>query len=490
MGFNKFANATIVKPDIHFEVWDGIRQKSPQAFHGREATRLALQEYDPQSFMLSHCTIIASVDTEESGVPVGKAMVDGFQVDRRYTDWLIAQDTDKYANNNNDGWERKLLLSCFRTFIGGENYVEHIQIPELSKGKIIDAAARDIGDSIYVDILIATDRKHRPLITAIQQRQLQTLSMGCQVEFTVCTKCGNVAYDETQLCPHVRYMKGNTFVDGLGKKRKIIELCGHINAEPGSVKFIEASWVANPAFTGAVLRNILSPEEVQALGGKIQVAFSQPPRVADPGALLKAAHLRISSFGEQDTDVPPEAGGQAGPQEQEPDPLDKAVGDLTNVLREKVIKKVREDINKDEAKGLPLDENTNDSLIKSALRHPAWKAVARNVLASVRDPKTARKVILGLILYKHDGWRGVVASRALSGRDMLAVSRFVDLATRKTAMAGERRIYRTVLTAGNMQKYPDAQSYLAVCRQVIGRELTDSETTALLDKGWLYSLGS
>lgn len=906
MGFNKFAHAQIIKPDIHLEVWDGIRAKTA-SFQGREATRVALQEYDPSNFMLSHCTIIASVDTENAGVPVGKAMVDGFQVDRRYPDWLITTATSKYKNNNHDAWERKLLLSCFRTFIGGENYVEHIQIPELSKGKIIDAAARDIGDSIYVDILIATDRKHRPLIAAIQNRQLQTLSMGCflpgtpvtmadgtripieevvpgdmvlthkgrarevlnkqvrggrwgmrrisvagvpddieatdnhpffvlrpakmcacgcgaslegndkdpvrrmtkrfkrghdkrilnpngvysleearqrrvqlaearalqveqvradelavgdyvifprldaetaddpgtakarllgyflaegsflkhkgapvevqfnfsleekdifvaetvrllheafpgcqpwtqdrpsrntctvhvtgrelvtwffrhggeyshrkrlsadamtwttashrallgawlngdghlrtdglsvgtttsydlacqlhllaircgvpvrmeclyggrtatvaeavvngearrhevtgklasfnlcfpqsahtvlaamsdkapkagardrhlralddmvifpitsiekfafeglvhnmeveednsyqvhgvathncQVEFTICTKCGNVAYDETQLCPHVKYMKGNTFVDALGRQRVIAELCGHINAEPGSVKFIEASWVANPAFTGAVLRNILSPEEVQALGGKIQVAFSQPARTADPGAsMLKAAHLRISAFGEQDTDLPPEAGGQA-PQE-DADPINKIVDDLTDVVRTKVVEKVRQDINKDDAQNLPLDENTNDSLIKSALRYPAWRAVARSVLASVRDPKTARKVLLGLVLYKHDGWRGVVASRALSGRDLLAVSRFVDLATRKTAMAGEKRIYRAVLTAGSMKQYPNTESYLAACRRVIGRELTDSELAAILDKGWLFSLGS
>jgi hypothetical protein len=487
MGFNKFARATIVKPDIHFDVWDGIRRASSDVFHGREAARVAIQEYEPQNFMLSHCTIIASVDTGDSGLPTGKAMVDGFQVDRRYPDWLITPDTDKYANNNNDAWERKLLLSCFRTFIGGENYVEHIQIPELSKGKIIDAAARDIGDSIYVDILIATERKHRPLITAIQKRQLQTLSMGCQVEFTICTKCGNVAYDETQLCPHVRYMKGNTYVDGLGRKRKIVELCGHIGAEPGSVKFIEASWVANPAFTGAVLRNILSAEEAEVLGDRIQVAFSQPPRTADPGSILKAARLWISSFGEQDTDVPPEAGGQAPPEE---DPLDKAVNDLTNVLREKVVQKVRQDINRDEAKNLPLDENTNDTIIKSALKHPAWREMARSVLASVRDPKKARRVLLGLILFKHDGWRAVVASRALSGRDLLAVSRFVDLATRKTAMAGERRIYRAVLTAGSMNQYPNTQTYLAACRQAMGRELTDSEQVSILDKGWLFSLGS
>ena len=112
---------------------------------------------------------------------------------------------------------------------------------------------------------------------------------NCSVEFTTCTKCGNVAEDETHLCPHIRYFKGSEFVDQMGNKRKIAELCGHVNAEPGSVKFIEASWVANPAFTGAVLRSILNAGEVEGIGKKLQVAFSQNPRTMTDMALLKAA---------------------------------------------------------------------------------------------------------------------------------------------------------------------------------------------------------
>ena len=490
MAFNKFANATLVRPDIHLEGWNEIRQKATgsSAFGSKEAAHVVLQEYDPQVFLLSHCTIIASVDTEDGGLPLGRHLVDGFQVDRRYNDWLITPETDKYANNNNDAWERNLLLSCFKTFVGGENYVEHIQIPELSKGKIIDAAARDIGDSIYVDILIATDRRHRPLISAITKKQLSTLSMGCQVEFTICTKCGNVAYDETQLCPHVRYMKGNTFVDGLGKKRKIAELCGHRSAEPGSVKFIEASWVANPAFTGAVLRNILNAEDTAGsdIGAKIQVAFSQGPRVPDAGALLKAARSQVVGFGQDDTQVPTN-----DPQEEPKDPLTKAVEDLTSVVRDKVIEKVRSEIGKDEAQKLEnLDPNQNDTLIKSALKTPEWRTIARSIHASVQDPKKTRRILLGLIVYRQGGWKAVQASRALSGRDVLAVSRLVDLFSKQARMAGENRIYKVILAAGDLNAYPNVSSYLAVCRRIIGRELTGSEVEALVDKGHLYSLGS
>lgn len=493
MAFRKFANAAIIKPDIHLNAWDEIRQRaiSLPGLFDKTAARVALQEVDPKRLMLSHCTIIASVNAEAANSPLGKMLFDGFQIDRRYDDYLVTPETTKYLNNNNDGWERRLLLSSFKTFIGGENYCEHIQIPELSKGKIVDAAARDLGDTVYVDILVATDLKHRALISAIKKGQLQTLSMGCTVEFTICTKCGNVAYDETQLCPHVRYMKGNTYVDAFGKQRKIAELCGHISAEPGSVRFIEASWVANPAFTGAVLRNILNPDDVvpEGLGSKIQVAFSEAPRVASPDAWLKAAHdpkVR-RSFGQEDTDVPSNEPAEAPAPV---DPLDKAVDDLAQLVREKVIERVRGDIGKDEAqKARPLSENLNEGLIKSASKSPAWRRIARAIYSSTKDRQAAKRILLGLILFQKGGWRAVQASRKLSGRDVLAVSRIVDLARNRMRMAGEGRIYRVVLAVGDMQQYPDMRSYLAACRQVVGRDLTDSEKDALMDKGRLFALG-
>ncbi len=495
MAFRKYANAAIIKPDIHLDAWQNLCQK-PGAIPGlfdKTAARVALQEVDPKRLMLSHCTIIASVNSETSGSPLGKQLFDGFQIDRRFDDYLVTPDTSKYLNNNNDGWERKLLLASFKTFIGGENYCEHIQIPELSKGKIVDAAARDLGDTVYVDILVATDLKHQALVRAIKKGQLQTLSMGCTVEFTICTKCGNVAYDETQLCPHVRYMKGNTYVDQFGKQRKIAELCGHISAEPGSVRFIEASWVANPAFTGAVLRNILSTGDAvpEGLGQKIQVAFSEAPRVAGADGWLKAANAsqKRRAFGEQDTDVPTQ---EEKPAEETPaeDPLDKAVSDLAQLVREKVIERVRGDIGKDEAqKARPLSENLNESLIKSASKNPAWRRVARAIYSSTKDRQAAKRILLGLILFQKGGWRAVQASRALVGRDVLAVSRIIDLAKKHTRMAGEGRIYRVVLAVGDMRNYPDMRSYLAACCRVVGRDLTESEKEALMDKGRLFSLG-
>ncbi len=294
MAFLKYANAAILQPAINQESWSEIRQAAllGSSFEDRTAAHVVLQKYDPAQYLLSHCSIVASVDTENSGLPTGAQMFDGVQIERKFPDHYITVETQKYINNNQDAFERKLLLATYKTFIGAENYMEHVQIPELSKGKIIDAAARDIGDSIYIDILVATDLKHKSLIEAISSQKLSTLSMGCQVTYTQCTKCGNIAEDELQICRHIKYEKGNWFIDASGKRRKIAELCGH-HSDPGTVKFIEGSWVGTPAFTGAVLRNILDPANAMAgvLGKRIQVAFSHPARTADPGSLQRAAKL-------------------------------------------------------------------------------------------------------------------------------------------------------------------------------------------------------
>lgn len=551
MGFPKYANASVVKPSINLDGWDEIRHKAMSlgpSFETRTAGHVVLQEYRPDQYLLSHCTIIASVDSETPpGTQLGRMMVDGVQIDRKYADYYITPETTKYVNNNHDAWERKLLLSCFKTFVGGENYVEHIQIPELSKGKIIDAAARDIGDSVYVDILVATNRKHAPLIAAIEQGTLSTLSMGAQVSFTLCTKCGNVAEDELQLCRHIKYQKGNFFIDAMGKRRKIAELCGHVTSEPGSCRFIEGSWVANPAFTGAVLRNILDPRlaaESSEIRNKVQLAFSQPTRTADPGALQKAARMAPIGTGAKAVladnmmsafEAVPSVGvlatppvdsnstgaelvrqsrirrlsgqqepqgddfeiqdptAQPEPKEDAKKPFDKSVKDIKDTIVEEVTDQIKDDVEDGEKSKVRdvLDENeSNESLIKSALRSPEWRVRAHKVLKLANgNIPFAKTVLAGLVLFEHGGWSAVANTRRFTGSEILAVSQVADRLTKKASMAGETRVYQTVIAVGGTAPYSNVDTYLEACRRVVGRDLTDPEKIQLVFKGQLFSLG-
>jgi hypothetical protein len=963
MSFLKYANARLTQVTVNQAGWDDVRAKATfpsPSFELRRASQVVLQQYDPAQYLLSHVTIIASVDTENSGMPTGKQMFDGFQIDRRWPDFYITRGSERYINNNFDSWERKLLLSCYRTFVGGANYCEHVQIPELSKGRIIDAAARDIGESVYVDILVATDRKHKDLIEAISSGTLSTLSMGCflpeapvtladgrrvpikdivpgemvlthkgrscevlnqqihigswgmrrikvvgvpdaisttnnhpfyvvrpartcacgcgqalevkdrdpvrrmtkrfkhghqlrvlnpngtysieeaqarkrqleelasfkvekvrsdelqvgdyvvfpklstevvgdpgtararllgyflaegsflkrggnpvevqfnfsleekltfvaetvqllkesfpgcepwvqdredrctcvvhvtgktlvswfkkhggeyshrkrlssdamqwsaeshrnilgawlngdgglqvggsvagtttsydlicqlhtlaiqcdlpariecffggsastievavvngeslrhpetgklahfnlmfsksasgpllgvcakaptqehnrhlrvlddmvifpitsiepfqyegavynieveedhsyqvggvavgncQVSYTQCTQCGNVAEDESQICKHIRYFKGHTFLDPKGNRRKSVELCGHYS-DPNSVRFIEASWVAHPAFSGAVLRSILDPktaELAEFARQKIQTAYSRPTEVFDPSHMQKAARLAHTGFGSKakpadhlaylydgpsigSLRVPAALSGSARaakayqarldqinaaqqdfpgqsemsePTTSEPStedpakPFKQVINDLYESLVGEVTNKVKKDISEaNKGDENTLDENrSNESLIKSALRYSKWRERSKMVLANVKNPSSARSILAGLILHDHGGWEAVGRAQRFSGREILAMDRLLERTEKKSSMAGEARIYRTVIALGGTASYSDVYSYLAACREVLGRTLNNSEKVQLVIKGKLFSLG-
>ena len=317
MAMLRYGSATVAEPSVTSDTWT----KSVCCGHkGKcacgtgscrvKVARTVLAKYSPEKFLLSHCTIIAAVEVENASTSKSD-----------HKDYLIKPAYSKFVNNNGDAWTKKLLASTYRSFIGSNNYLEHVQIPELAKGKIIDAVLRDVpigkenGKDIttyYVDILVATERKHKELVRKIEAGELRTLSMGCKIAYSICTKCGNKAVDESQACPCVKYEKNNTFYDESGVQRKVAELCGH-ESDPESVTFIDASWVANPAFTGAVIRNVINPpEDIMA---KIQEAESKEAYKFKETDFLKAAHKEAQ-------DTPPAEGDKTPIDPPEPPPED------------------------------------------------------------------------------------------------------------------------------------------------------------------------
>jgi len=198
MAFMKYAYARVVHPNVTKTEWKNVRLASRKEAQSTQAdlsgnlidraSELFGEPFDPKQYLLSHVTIIASVDTySPPGVKTGSVVENGFKVNRKFSDFRVKPSSDPYLNNNLDGWSRQVLLKAFPTFVGGHNFVEHVQVEELSKGRIIDAVARDIGDSVYVDILIATDRKHKDLIKSIESGKMGTLSMGCFLSGTQVT---------------------------------------------------------------------------------------------------------------------------------------------------------------------------------------------------------------------------------------------------------------------------------------------------------------
>lgn len=450
MAFLKYAKAQVVSPQLSPKGWHKIRTASKDASVSVSAkAKEILEGFNPSEYLLTHATIVCSVDVEDvPGVKVGSVDEDGHKVTRSYVDYRIAPKCDKFINNNLDAWSRDVLMKSYRTFIGAHNFVEHVQIENLSKGRIIDAVARDIGDSVYIDILVATDRKHTDLVKAIESGRMATMSMGCSVDFTVCTKCGNVAVDETEMCSHIKYQKGNTFFDEQGRQHRIAELCGHHTLDPtGGVTFIEASWVATPAFAGAVMRNILTPTEMSDAAVKqAQEVLNSPPKqwVEDEG-IAKAANFQTAGWDDEE-----EGGGD----EEESSPIQ----DLEDKIVSKILEKARKRIEGDLGSGLP---DTNDSSAEpndTLQREASWN-----------------KYLVGL--------NAIVSTS----------TKPVDLVNRVASYNQDHNInvpveiYRAALKIGSTQKYSNLPGFLSACANALGRKPSLTEAKALIRLGKLIS---
>lgn len=483
MAFLRTANAIVVEPRISQQGWSKVRtagrvNANPSKNLVAQASEILGQPFNPDKYLLTHCTIVASVNVESiKGVKVGSVTENGRRINRRYADFRVTTETDQYINNNFDCFSRDVLLKSYRTFIGSHNFQEHVQVEDLSKGRIIDAVARDIGDSIYVDILVATDRKHAGLVQDIESGKLGTLSMGCSVEETICTKCGNVAPDETELCECIKYHKGNVFLDENGKKHRIAELCGHSTMAPtGGVTFIEASWVASPAFTGAVMRNILTPTTMsEQLRRQAQYILSSPPAQWTTGeGRQKAARSGVvaptpkvaptyqggvvttkSRKAEFDFGPAPEEGGGEAAEPKPPGMFDQLEDDITKDVMNRVRDRIRSDMSK------------KDEAAKSKVPDSTWQNTSLQKTAS-------------LVRHAYAVASSTIIRNASSSTEVMDRIATLD---REFGFSVSPTLYRTALTVGAINKFGTDEKYLSVCRDTLRRTLTQNEAGTLLRLG-------
>lgn len=469
MAFLKRANAMVVHPRISHRGWGGIRKVASSGSSRNltdQAREILGDSLHSDKYLVTHCTIVASVDVDTvPGVKLGNVKVGSKSVDRRYADYHIKPSSSQFVNNNGDSWSRDVLRMAFPTFIGAHNFREHVQIEEQSKGRIIDAAARDIGDSLYIDILVATDRKHAALVQDIEAGKMATLSMGCTTDFSICSQCGHHAVDETQLCDHIKYAKLNTFLDDSGQKRVIAELCGHKDYNenpdaPGGVRFIEASWVAVPAFPGAVMRNILSPGEVS--DDHVRKVLASPPPQWSDRAVAKAARLVVPSsaytrtaFGEDD-----EAGDVASDEPKAP------FQDVEDALYDSLKSRVKERLEKDLAQA-----NVEDAVEPDSAMDPNDNVIKEG---KVRSAATSRyAAALSTLIH-------VASSPA-------ALVEGVARTNEAYGIKVSRDLYRAALKAGVPTRYPTPHRYLFACRKAAGRDLRPAEIRVVVRVGTLLA---
>jgi hypothetical protein len=467
MAHVKYANALVTRPRLSLNAWGGVRKtaSSGQASSNlvAQAEKILGEPFDPKNYLLTHVTIVASVDVEDvPNVRMGSTTESGRKVNRKFSNYYITPETSQFVNNNGDCWSRQVLKMAYPTFVGGFNFVEHVQIEEQSKGRIIDAVARDTGPSLYVDLLVATHRKHSALVADIESGVLTTLSMGCTCSHTTCSQCGNVAVDESELCEHVKYSKLNTFFDEKGKQRVVAELCGHESeGKHGGVQFIEASWVKVPAFTGAVMRNILQPTpEIAKMADA--VLSNPPPEWGESVLRAASAEMRnILKQGFDEFESEEDASNNDSPPTPDApkDPFSGIEDEIYNKIMDKVKGRVLRDLDGPPPPPPAPATAPNDNLIKeSALRDHL-----RNL---------------------HSAAIKQLMARAASDTDFIDGLAEID---RAAGINFPILAYRAPLIAGGAVGYwSDAQFTLA-CRKIAKRDLSSAEARILRRVGKLLS---
>jgi hypothetical protein len=309
------------------------------------------------------------------------------------------------------------------------------------------------------------------------------------------------------------------FFDANGVNRKVAELCGHAS-EPESVTFVDASWVANPAFVGAVKRNNIYPSAT--IMSKIEAAFKKIGYEPKEGDFLKAAACMTILAKDDPTEPPadepvaeepvaPEADPEVAPEgSPAPEPLPEDFGDeksgirdLKDGLKEKILKQISDeivdDMSKEEEESPRELETLDESIIKPAsdtlkvwsLKEKERKAYHKigSHLASLlkREAITNddfEKLRYGTYLILASGNPLILSKYGFYKNDFAAMLSYLDS---RTQMPLSIDIKKTLVKMGGLSGKKPSEALLSIVAS-IGRKITRGEGKKALT--WLNLMDS
>lgn len=190
------------------------------------------------------------------------------------------------VNDNDDGFRPQELKDHWKTFVGCPNFIEHNNANwRKARGRVVDATFHE--DDAPEDLLklqsssYESDQKYNPIIwcpdnhlelyakvndklavnfkrddwiellvevdgetypkyaKALADGKITTFSMGCDVEYSVCSYCGNKATSPSEYCSHIANQKGQWLHKNGHNIRAYEDNC--------DISFFEISAVKNPA---------------------------------------------------------------------------------------------------------------------------------------------------------------------------------------------------------------------------------------------------
>lgn len=144
------------------------------------------------------------------------------------------------TNDNFDSFPAEEIRKSYKSFIGRPTFVNHNnQNHRRARGVIVDAVLHDDVNpdgsrDLWVECYHEVDAQTFPkLAQAIVAGEVARTSMGCDVEYSICSYCSNKAYTPNQYCAHIPRLKGKrirrTTASGGNEDILVSEICIGLN---------------------------------------------------------------------------------------------------------------------------------------------------------------------------------------------------------------------------------------------------------------------
>lgn len=187
------------------------------------------------------------------------------------------------TNDNADHFPKSELIKATGTFIGVPVFTNHNNSDaEEARGKVIHAWWDEDRNGIM--IIARVDAEAYPkLARGIKEEYIAGTSMGCQVQYSVCSICHKKAANQSEYCSHILNRKTRKISEKnvycqyhkSGGEEDTCPVCGCEKGETKKfsadnkdvyeinygIKFIENSFVVNPACHSCGVTEVIDPQE-------------------------------------------------------------------------------------------------------------------------------------------------------------------------------------------------------------------------------------
>lgn len=225
-------------------------------------------------------TVSAAIDLmsnwrQQAAAGAETAVIDGWQPREGHI-LTVTRAISARVNQNYDGFPSEELRKAYKTFLGKPVFVNHQnEDPTRARGRVVGTRYVENGADKYIEVIQEVNAKKFPLLAKeLIEAGLDSVSMGCSAERTICSFCGNVATGMFDMCTHVLNFKGQK-LRRAGKNGQMEDVL--VYEECRDLGFFELSYVFDPADETAMVSNLVVAGKGKS--AEIKTPVPSAPRV-------------------------------------------------------------------------------------------------------------------------------------------------------------------------------------------------------------------